>query len=177
MSAIDPVLKSVEKKRRGKVGVLPKSICELLYKFIRDNNIKTIVETGVSYGFSTSYFLAALPKDGQLYSIEWDLMPESKLVIPKALRDRWQVDVGKSQDILVRIMGSISRPVDLFWHDSSHSFHNQYFEYCVATRYSRFVGSHDIYNRKRSAWDYMVKSGSIREIIKGDNFAIGDIND
>jgi len=164
-------LETFEIKKKYLRGGLNLYIGQYLYKFIQENNIKRIVETGISWGFSSYYFLAALPSDGELISIEkevkWD-----KLIVPMKWRNRWKIIEGTSREKLVKVFEE-NKDVDLFWHDSNHSYGNQLFEYSTAKPYVRFIGGHDIYRKNRSAWNVFVSKSDTKVIFQDKVFGFG----
>ena len=95
----------------------------------------TVVETGVAMGFSTAVILAAMAENraGALHSI--DLPPlqvqpgtfVGEVVAPE-LRDRWTLHAGPSRILLPALVRELA-PIDLFIHDSDHSYDGQYEEY------------------------------------------------
>lgn len=166
-------LETLEMKEKRKRGGLDAYIGEFLYNFIRKNNIKKIVETGISWGFSSYYFLAALPSDGELISIEKEVRWKD-LIIPMGWNHKWKVVEGMSREKLAEVFKK-NKNVDLFWHDSDHSYKNQSFEYQTAFPYVRYLGSHDIYRRKKHAWDVFVKKSNLKIIIQDEIFGLGKV--
>jgi hypothetical protein len=88
---------------------------------------------------------------GNLYSID---LPSAKLpagkepgwIVPEHLRKRWGLRLGKSSELLPGLLEEI-KEVDIFLHDSEHSYENMYWEYETAWGYIRKGGlllSHDI---------------------------------
>ena len=97
-----------------------------------------IVETGVCYGVTSSYLLKALDANGRgvLHSI--DLPPLGKngdrfvgWLIPRELRSRWNLHRGTSRRILKPLLARIG-PLDLFVHDSLHTYGNMRDEFALA---------------------------------------------
>jgi predicted O-methyltransferase YrrM len=95
----------------------------------------TVVETGVAMGFSTAVILAALRDNdaGVLHSIDLpplqvDAASYVGEAVPRELRDRWTLHVGPARTVLPRLLRELP-PVDLFVHDSDHSYAAQYQEY------------------------------------------------
>ncbi|HEV2035660.1 MAG TPA: class I SAM-dependent methyltransferase [Candidatus Dormibacteraeota bacterium] len=84
------------------------------------------VETGVAYGVTSAYILAALEVNshGTLHSI--DLPPLGGdaswigALVPERLRSRWRLHVGLSRAKLPEILAL--GPVDFFLHDSLHTY-------------------------------------------------------
>lgn len=125
----------------------------LLYYFIRETKPEIIIETGVLHGLTTSWILQALNdnKCGKLISIDlprrdWDLYmgprafgPGAELeqeelgnqtpgwIIPKNLKNNWELFLGPSEIEMEKICNDIEK-VDLFIHDSDHSYKTMKFE-------------------------------------------------
>jgi predicted O-methyltransferase YrrM len=122
---------------------------------VRTLRPRVAVETGVANGFSTAFLLQALDANGEgrLHSIDLprevgrDYDPgtfyegegragippgsEPGWLIPDALRDRWTLLLGRSQDELPPLLERLGT-VDLFMHDSEHSFDCMWFEFTAA---------------------------------------------
>lgn len=122
-----------------------------LYALVRHRQPEKIVETGVCNGLSTAVVLQALATNGtgHLWSIDlpeiagqdteahfWEgkggaVIPAGKepgWVIPDELRDRWTLIIGKSQDKLPDLLDELGE-IDLFIHDSEHSYECMRFEF------------------------------------------------
>src|SRR5215208_98497 len=89
-----------------------------------------VLETGVSYGVSSVFILRALEENGggTLHSV--DLPPLRGayerfwgIAVPEALRGRWRLHRGSSARVLPRLLQE-TRTVDLFVHDSLHTYRN-----------------------------------------------------
>ncbi len=99
-----------------------------------------IVEAGVSSGVSSAHFLAALRrnKHGRLHSIDLPVRQkeptlgkaespvsvppgrESGWAVPDRLRERWDLRVGPSQELLPKLVGELDG-IGLFLHDDLHT--------------------------------------------------------
>ena len=104
----------------------------ILCKIIKPEKV---VETGVGYGLSSMYILQAMNenKKGVLYSIDYVFRPwESKHMIgssiPQHLRSNWNFVFGPSSQKLKKLLTSIGS-IDVFFHDSLHTFKNMMFEF------------------------------------------------
>ncbi|MGI0151376.1 MAG: class I SAM-dependent methyltransferase [Thermoplasmata archaeon] len=117
-------------------------INEMLYLMIRASRPEIVVETGVHYGFSSSYLLRALHDNGRGRMTSIDLpttdphgrvnaegridmstvgsIAEIGCAVPDRLRDRWELILGPSEEHLPKLLQSLP-PVDVFFHDSDHS--------------------------------------------------------
>jgi predicted O-methyltransferase YrrM len=110
-------------------------IC-LTYAVIRLLRPAHVIETGVWIGSSSLTILSALTANGnpagRLHSI--DLPPvraENRVnvgrVVPEELKRNWNLCLGSSADLLPGLVKSIPS-VDLFIHDSDHTYRNIIFE-------------------------------------------------
>ena len=126
-----------------------------LYALARKLRPAVAVETGVCNGFSTAFLLLALQQNGsgELHSIDlpevvgadyefgtfWEgkqgaAIPSGKepgWMIPGDLRERWRLTVGRSQEELRPLLARIGE-IDLFVHDSEHSYECMNFEFRAA---------------------------------------------
>lgn len=132
-----------------------------LYAMVRKARPRVIVETGVCNGFSSSFILAALDRnaEGQLYSLDlpeiageiapvaeqshgkvfWEgklgaVIPpgeQSGWIIPDRLRSRWHLTLGRTQETLPPLLRELGE-IDLFFHDSEHSYECMTFEFSAA---------------------------------------------
>jgi len=111
----------------------------LLYCLVRATKPAVVVETGVSSGFSSAIILAGMHANhrGRLYSIEKFRYPldlkgkECGWLVPLELRERWQLIVGSSEKELPLLLDQIGT-LDLFFHDSNHSYDNMTWELSIA---------------------------------------------
>jgi Methyltransferase domain len=105
-----------------------------LFAFVRMVNPKSLLESGVSSGVSTTFLLLGVKanRHGLLVSID---LPEMRMkqghneswaipsglasgwAIPDALRKPWRLRTGRSEDLLAPILRETEN-VDLFCHDS-----------------------------------------------------------
>jgi len=142
----------------------------VLYALCRKLKPDTVVETGVASGVSSAYILCALEenKQGKLYSIDlpWEetltypkhyFAPEgvagvmsrgtqSGWIIPDYLRHRWQLVQGRTSEKLPPLLEKLGA-IDIFLHDSEHSYQNMLWEYQTAWVYLKGGGvllSHNV---------------------------------
>jgi predicted O-methyltransferase YrrM len=124
-----------------------------LYALVRLTKPRLILETGVFDGFFSACFLQGLHVnaeidgvDGRLVSIDLPAyksiaastsrmmrtnLPEGcepGWVIPDYLRARWHAHLGDSRELLPRISSEVGT-IDLFFHDSLHTYDHMLFEY------------------------------------------------
>lgn len=131
---------------------------ELLYSVVSKHEPSNIVETGVCNGVSSLVILSALDENqtGNLCSIDYPMyanepLPEFRKtaypdghafsaipadrepgwIIPEDLKQRWDLRIGKSQRKLPMLLSEID-DIDIFIHDSEHTFPCMMFEYELA---------------------------------------------
>lgn len=117
-----------------------------LYYLCKEIKPEIIIETGVAYGVSSSYILQALNenKKGQLISIDsifrpWQTEEMIGSAIPTSLKSRWDLCVGSSDNLLDNIFQKYSQ-VDIFLHDSLHTYQNMMFEFKKSWPYIKSNG-------------------------------------
>jgi putative phosphoesterase len=121
----------------------------LYYVMLRALEPEIVVETGVERGVSSAFALKALRdnRKGRLHSI--DLPPydnrtaresrvtklpkgqDSGWIIPLSLRNRWELYKGKSEDLLPGLLQQLGK-IDVFLHDSLHTYEHMLWEYKTA---------------------------------------------
>jgi hypothetical protein len=106
------------------------------YALARAIQPDVIVETGVANGVSSSYWLLAchLNGKGRVHSIDMDrgeYLPPGKptgWIVPDYLRARWTLKLGDAREGLPEILAQVGN-VDIFVHDSCHSYEHMKFEF------------------------------------------------
>ncbi|MDX2097118.1 MAG: class I SAM-dependent methyltransferase [Leptolyngbyaceae cyanobacterium bins.59] len=120
------------------------------YALLRALKPALVVETGVANGVSSSYLLLAMAKNqkGHLHSIDiGDLgdagfLPAGKSpgwVVPENLRSRWTLHIGDSKKLLKPVLMDLQK-VDIFIHDSLHTYDHMLFEFQEAYPFVRQRG-------------------------------------
>ncbi|MBV8089744.1 MAG: class I SAM-dependent methyltransferase [Alphaproteobacteria bacterium] len=129
-----------------------------LYWLVRRLKPRTIVQTGVCNGLSTAFMMLGLAKngpDGILRAIDlpsvfdagnpfWTIkgkvygfvIPEGKTsgwLVPEGYQDRLEIWTGNARDLLPRLVDEVDS-IDLFYHDSDHSYDHMIFEFRQAKR-------------------------------------------
>lgn len=143
----EPELAGLTSRLRGQMESLPpeapfgvfhngdRVLAQLCYAVARLMKPKTVVETGVCYGVTSAHVLTALEGNGsgRLYSI--DLPPLGKnnsdyvgWLVPEELRKRWTLRRGTSRKLLGPVLKELG-PVDVFVHDSLHTYKNMRMEF------------------------------------------------
>lgn len=142
-------------------GWVPVELLEIYYALVREMRPEAVIETGIGPGSSSLFILKALDDNGQgmLYSI--DLPGGDKLayesmgkeynirtsleggivgwLVPEGLRKRWIVKLGDARLVLPTLLESVHQ-IDLFIHDSLHTYEHMMFEYQTAWPYLRDSG-------------------------------------
>jgi len=120
----------------------------ILYAIIRKLKPDIIMETGIFTGFSSAIILYALNQNdkGELFSIDTytKFKDDIGVLVSKDLIDRWTTMEGRTDEVLPHVK---TKNIDIFLHDSLHSYDNMYFEYRWAKDHLKKGGlllSHDI---------------------------------
>ena len=107
-----------------------------------------ILETGVAHGNSSLCILNALKmnRKGRLISIDLpnndtdkpynveNFNKEPGWIIPDSLRNNWDLQLGDSKKILPKLLNDLKK-IDVFFHDSDHSYENMKFEFNIVGKY------------------------------------------
>ena len=124
---------------------------EALYLLVRAARPSVVVETGVLYGASSAHILAALEKNGggELHSIDLGCPPgepSHDFLVPPALKSRWTYIRGSVREELPPLLARLGK-IDMFNHDSLHTYENMTWEYETAFKHLRpggLLSSHDV---------------------------------
>jgi len=138
---------------------------------------ETIVETGVANGVSSAHVLLALHKNGRgtLHSIEIGdstYLPagrEPGWVVPDWLRDRWEFHLGDARQLLPRVLRELPL-LDMFIHDSLHTYEHMKFEFEIAFPFLRprgiLISDDALWNE--AFWDFArAQSAKNAQILHG----------
>lgn len=164
----------------------------LLYLIIRSKKPECIIETGVLHGLTTEFLLSALQKNefGNLISIDmpsyyglppanndgfnFTLLPnkEPGWIVNKKYHKRWKLYLGKSIEVLPKIF---PLKMDMFIHDSEHTYETMLFELNFAWKYLENGGILicDNINANTSFFDFCRRIGKVPFIIR---YEIDDFN-
>lgn len=154
-----------------KLGQLYDWEAQALYALLRASRPKTVIETGVCSGVSSYAILRALRDNGggRLISIDMPdyekvylpalglppgaLIPEGKqpgFTVPNALRAGWDLRLGLAQELLPLALREV-RELDVFLHDSQHTYEHMWWEYETAWTHLRAGGlllSDDVFQNR-----------------------------
>jgi predicted O-methyltransferase YrrM len=156
-----------------------------LYWLVRKLKPKIIVQTGVCNGLSSAFMVLALVKNGSegtLHVIDlppvfnpndrgWTIkdkvygvvIPEGKSsgwIVPDAYRERFEVWNGDAKALLPKMVDQVPS-IDLFYHDSDHTYDHMMFEFREAKRKLQAGGlivADDI-SWNQSVWDFADEYG------------------
>jgi predicted O-methyltransferase YrrM len=180
----DKIITEVKKAGGEEIwGIVGRTNFLLLYSLVRAFRPKIIVETGVSSGSSSYVMLQALEKnrEGILFSIDfpdaWSEIQkatkkESGWIVPDSLRYWWRLHLGRSRDLLPGLLSQL-KEIDIFFHDSEHTYENMWFEYNLAWGYIKKNGlllSHDV-NWNSAFFDFC-EMKSIKPIVLHGNLGL-----
>lgn len=98
------------------------------YSIIRKFKPKIVIETGVANGYSTRIILSALNRNKQGRRISVEVKKDVGLLLSGMDKSRWTLVVDKPRRNLRRAINSVKR-VDVFIHDSDHTYKNMMFEF------------------------------------------------
>jgi predicted O-methyltransferase YrrM len=119
-------------------GTADATLTSLLFLLIVMRKPQRVIETGVWHGVSSYVILSAMKDVGTGRLISIDLPPlnrgarvEVGNVVPQHLREHWSLRLGASDQLLPTAISERSG-VDLFIHDSDHSYRNMMIEFRLA---------------------------------------------
>lgn len=142
----------IRKKFKGGDWASSDFDCETLYLLVRCMKPKVVLETGMLFGSFTSHILEAMRKNdvGKLYSLELnqELFPGvmAGSIIPSNLSIRHEIIYGDCRKTLPEICSKLQN-IDLFVHDSIHTFDHMMWEYLSVHQYMKagsIISSHDV---------------------------------
>jgi predicted O-methyltransferase YrrM len=133
-----------------------------------------VVETGVAYGVSSAFILKALEENGRgvLHSV--DLPPLRQrynefwgIAVNEALRPRWSIHRGSSERVLPGLLEEVGA-VDLFLHDSLHTYRNMRREFEAVWPRLRTGGVilADDVERNRAFGELRQKEPALRRVVE-----------
>lgn len=129
----------------------------LLHRLVMWLKPATVVETGVADGGSSRVILQALRQNDKGRLVSFDIDQDVGGLIDVALRSRWELRVLPAERRSAQFQADMARlaPIDLFFHDSRHTYRWQMMEY-------------------RSAWSNMPRGAILASDDVDDSFAFLD---
>jgi predicted O-methyltransferase YrrM len=125
----------------------------IVWCIVRHLRPERIVETGVARGITSRILLESLERNGvgHLWSVDLPMLrtpwhDHTAAAVPASLHGRWTYVRGSSRRRLAPLLAELGE-IDLFVHDSAHTYANMRFEFETAWRALRPGGvlvSHDI---------------------------------
>lgn len=116
-------------------------LAQISYCLCRLLQPAVMVETGVAHGITSAFILRALAENGKGYLcsvdlpiVRWKSESLTGIAVPEQLRDRWTLYLGDSRHVLPRLLRKVGG-IDVFLHDSRHTYQHQWMEYSVAWPY------------------------------------------
>ena len=173
------------------IGAPPPSVLEMIYCIIRIVKPQIVVETGVATGYSTAIILKALDDNGvgMLYSIDLpartflsSIGVEAEIpaffkvgyLVPPSLFGLWKLILGDARQELPALVNKLPF-IDIFLHDSLHTYEHMSFEYEVVYPKIKEGGlllSHDVtWNKAFLEFAQRVKRTPLI-FYQGDGFGI-----
>ena len=128
-------------------------LARIAWCIVRHLRPQRVVETGVARGITSRILLEGLERNGEgrLWSVDLPMLrtkwhDQTAAAVPDSLRARWTYVRGSSRRRLPRLLAELGE-IDVFVHDSAHTYANMRFEFETAWRALRRGGvlvSHDI---------------------------------
>ncbi|MFQ5923912.1 MAG: methyltransferase domain-containing protein, partial [Anaerolineales bacterium] len=116
-------------------------LSQFLYMMCRAIKPQVVIETGVGYGASSAFILKAMEANGigELHSIDIPPLSEGSeefigVFVPEHLAARWILHRGTSRTVRPRLLEEVGQ-VDLFIHDSAHTYRTVTFELSIVLPY------------------------------------------
>lgn len=118
-----------------------RTLGRLCFAACRSVQPESVVETGVAHGVTTAYILYALHLNGRGHLHSIDLPPLTKnaadlvgIAVPDHLRERWTLHRGATRQQLPIALAQAGL-VDVFVHDSLHTYRTMTWEFNTALRH------------------------------------------
>ncbi|MCI4325396.1 MAG: class I SAM-dependent methyltransferase [Thermoplasmata archaeon] len=124
-----PVAGGVPSRQRWTVEDLH---ARLLFVLVRRLRPGTMLETGVHHGLSTRAVLAAMARNGAGRLVSTEIDANVGDLVEPSLRDRWDLRMIAPRAAALRAVVDSLGPLDVFLHDSRHTYLWQRLEYHLA---------------------------------------------
>ena len=184
-------LKDAQRLKEFKKWSWPPRHLLVLYALVRLRKPRVLLESGVGPGSSTAFILRALQRNGSGKLVSLDLPergssanelavgfsqadPPGWLIHPST-RERWDLRLVDARVELPRIVAEL-KPIDMFLHDSLHTYEHMHFEYSNSVPAISAAGlllSDDVALPGRPAFLDFCRSRKIPFEILGNRFGVG----
>jgi predicted O-methyltransferase YrrM len=122
-------------------------LAKSIYVLCRLLSPNIVLETGVAYGVTSAFTLQALAVNRKGTLISVDLPPLGRdadrhvgALVPQELRERWRLHRGPAKRVLPKLLPAIG-PIDMFVHDSLHTYRHMSFEFAAVWPFLRSPGA------------------------------------
>lgn len=151
----EPAVAEIENEVKARIEMLPLGapfamfqngdfkLARLAYALCRARRPQYIIETGVCYGVTTAFLLKAIERNGcgELHSIDLPALGKNVetyvgALVPSALKGTWRLHRGTSKTLLPKLLKQLGY-VDMFIHDSLHTYRNMRREFQTVTPFLR----------------------------------------
>jgi predicted O-methyltransferase YrrM len=105
-----------------------------LYSIVRLGRPGVVVETGIADGFSSLVILSAMAANGKGRLVSVDIRSGTGGLVPAKLRSSWRPVIVRPDQSIAGLSEIVQReaPIDLFLHDSRHTYAHMIREYSAA---------------------------------------------
>jgi len=149
-----------------------------IYCLVRAVKPDAMVETGVAHGYSSWIILNAMHKNGKgkLYSVDLPnndtnkaynfnkTTPQTGWLVPDKLKANWELHLGDANELLPQLNNKLKQ-IDIFFHDSDHSYEHMQFEFKTmfpAVRKGGVIISDDVH--KNTSFEEFTKQHQLRAL-------------
>lgn len=120
------------------VGIPQQCVSAIQGKFLQTMmiacNAKRVLELGTFVGYSAIWMAKALPQNGKLISIDFDIKVASlaqKNIDAAGLFKKVELKVGKALEILTELIAEKVEPFDMIFIDADKPPYKEYFKYAL----------------------------------------------
>lgn len=112
-----------------------------LYYIVRIKKPELIIETGVATGMSSFFILKAMSENSSGKLISTDIRYDAGEIVPNYLKNRWDFVLLKRDDKsqFKKFINNFDK-IDIFFHDSDHSYWWQTLEYNLSFKHLKNYG-------------------------------------
>ena len=149
-----------------------------MYCLVRTTKPDVMIETGVAHGYSSWIILNAMHKNnkGKLYSIDLPnndtniaynfgkTTPQTGWLVPDKLKTQWELHLGDAYQLLPQLIEKL-RQIDIFFHDSDHSYAHMKYEFNTifpAIKQGGIILSDDVH--KNSSFVEFIKQNQLKAL-------------